>query len=161
MRQERNEVEMSKEMIDLGYLYERAREAARSAVAASPGANYGLTDIMTESQWFSVGSSDMFSTIPVSATLNGCIEALRDREVSAGTVEQVDAVPPRGTSITRDDLVAARSWLADTLVADVDEDGREAIVARDATDRGWAGNPIQVTSHVLALVMVAGAAAAR
>ena len=38
---------------------------------------------------------------------------------------------------------------------------KQRMVEREAIDRAWTGNPIRVTSLVLALVMVAGAAADR
>ena len=54
-----------------------------------------------------------------------------------------------------------RVQMADTLAASVDEDGRQEMIDREAIDRQWTGNPGRVTSLVLALVVIAGAAADR
>ncbi len=85
---------------------------------------------------------------------------MRSRKSTAAEVEQVDGLPPAGVRSPPRTCVA-RSWLADTLAANVDEDGHQTMVDREAIDRGWVGNPELVTSLVLALVMVAGAAADR
>ncbi len=151
---------MTEDVIDVGGLYERAKEAARVAVAGSPGADYGLEDVLSVEQWHSVGSSDLISLIPVSATLNGCLEVLLERKVTAPDVERLDPLPPARTAITKEDIQAARSWLSDAIAADVDEEGRQAFIDREAGDRGWHGDPVRVTSLVLALVLIAGAAAA-
>ena len=147
--------------IDIGDVYERAREAAKVTVAGSPGTTYGLEDVMSPSQWANVASSAFVSLIPVHGTLNGCVEALQDRKVSAADVEKVDGPPPEGTAVTQEDMRIARSWLADSLFANVDEDGRQAMVDRDAGDQDWRGDAGRLTSIVLALVVISGAAADR
>ncbi len=152
---------MSEVVVDMGGLYERAKEAARVAVVGSPGTSYGLEDVMPADAWLTVAASSYASLVPVHATLNGCIEGLRSRKATAAEVEQVDGPPPAGMAVTAEDLRVARSWLADTLAANIDEDGRQTMVDREAIDRGWVGNPERVTSLVLALVLVAGAAADR
>lgn len=150
---------MSEMFVDMGELYERTKEVARAAVAGSPRTSYGLEDVMPEEGWLSVAASPFMSLVPVHATLNGCIDALRGRGVTATEVAQVDVPPPVGMAITVEDMRVARSWLADTLAANVDEDGRQQMVDREAIERDWTGNPTRVTSLVLALVIVAGAAA--
>lgn len=152
---------MSDVFVDMGGLYERAKEAARAAVAASPGGSYGLEDVMPEEGWLTVTANEFMSLVPVHATLNGCIEALLARKVTAADVEAIDGPPPHGTAVTQEDMRVARSWLADTLAASVDEDGRQEMIDREAIDRQWTGNPGRVTSLVLALVVIAGAAADR
>lgn len=152
---------MREMLLDMAAIYERAKEVARAAVAGSPGTSYGLEDVMTGETWLTVASSQFVSLVPVHATLNGCIDALRARSATATDVQQVDGPPPAGTDVTAEDIRVARFWLSDTLAGDIDEDGRQEMVEREAIDRAWTGNPIRVTSLVLALVMVAGAAADR
>lgn len=149
---------MSEVIVDLGGVYESSKRAAHEAVAGSPGSSFGLEDVMPEEAWLSVASSASASLIPLHGTLNGCIEALCGRKVSAAAIERVEGAPPAGMSVTAEDLRVARSWLADTLIAKVDEDGRQEMVDREAIDRGWVGNVERITSLVLALVLVAGAA---
>lgn len=149
---------MSTEYIDVGALYERAKELARAAVV--DGTSYGLEDVMPQERWLTVATSELISLIPVHATLNGVLDALRHQGVSGVAVERVAATPPHGTSITTEDMRVARSWLADSLAASVDEDGRQAMVDREATARQWTGEPERVTSLVLALVIIGVKAAA-
>ncbi|WP_443445495.1 hypothetical protein [Glutamicibacter ardleyensis] len=129
-------------------------------MAGSPDTDYGLEDAMPGEDWVAVTSSPLTSLIPLHATLNGCIEALNTRTVSAAEVERVDGPPPHGTAITPEDMKTARSWLANTLAANVDEDGRQSMIDREATVREWIGNPTRITSLVMALVIIAAAAAA-
>lgn len=152
---------MGKMYLDAGEIYDRAKQAAHVSVAGSPGTDYGLEDVMPEDAWMAITSSSFLSLIPLHATLNGCIEALTARTVSAAEVERVDGPPPQGMAVTAEDMKTARSWLADTLAANVDEDGRQVMIDREAIDREWSGNPERITSLVLALVLIAGAAADR
>lgn len=152
---------MSNVFVDISSVYAQAREAARAAVAGSPATTYGLEDVMPSDSWMSVTASGFMSLIPLHATLHGCVEALRARNTTAAHVEAVAGEPPHGTAVTSDDVRVARSWLADSLAGDVDDDGQEQIIDREAQDRGWSGDATRVTSLVLALVMVAGAAADR
>lgn len=152
---------MGKMYLDAGEIYDRAKQAAHVSVAGSPETDYGLEDVMPEEEWLAFTSSPFTSLIPLHATLNGCIEALNARTVSAAEVERVDGPPPHGTAVTAEDMNTARSWLANTLAANVDEDGRQAMIDREAIDRKWTGVPGRITSLVLALVLIAGAAADR
>lgn len=152
---------MGKMYLDAGEIYDRAKEVARVSVAGAPETDYGLEDVMSEEAWMAVTSSSFLSLIPVHATLNGCIEALKARTVSAAEVERVVGPPPQGTAVTAEDMNTARSWLANTLAANVDEDGRQAMIDREAFDREWSSSPVRITSLVLALVVIAAAAADR
>ncbi|MFD1847287.1 hypothetical protein [Arthrobacter flavus] len=58
-------------------------------------------------------------------------------------------------------MKTARSWLANTLASNVDEDGLQAMIDREAIDREWIGKPERITSLALALVLIAGAAVDR
>lgn len=146
-------------MFDLGVIYEQAKAASREAIARSgdDSASYGLEDVMPEEAWVSVGSSRFGSLIPVNATLSGCVEALRARGVSAADVGGVSANPPEGTAVTTDDVGTARDWLVKAFA--LDDDGCENMIFKAALARGWVGKPIQITSLVLALVVVAHTAA--
>lgn len=144
--------------IDLGILYERAKATAQAAVSGSPDVSYGLTDVAPEDDWIAVGSSEFASTIPVHATLNGCVDALRDRSVTAADVQTVRTAPPQGTAVSVEDMRIARSWLADTLAYNIDEDGRQLMIDREVSNRDWESDPARVTSLVLALVAVAATA---
>lgn len=52
----------------------------------------------------------------------------------------------------------ARSWLADTLAYNVDEDGRQLMIDREVSNREWESDPARMTSLILALVAVAATA---
>lgn len=104
--------------------------------------------------WASVTASPLSSLVPVVATLNGCVDALHARKVQASAIERIDMSPPSGTAVTVEDMRVARSWLADSLATGVDEYGRQAMVQRETSDRGWIGQP-RLTSLVLALVLIA------
>jgi hypothetical protein len=112
---------------------------------------------MPEEVWLSV----LASLTPVHATLNGCVVALTERGAVAADVEAVTGAPQRGVAVIDEDLRVARSWLVDVLAVDVDEDGRQALVGREALERGWVGNPVRLSSLVFALVLVADAAVDR
>jgi hypothetical protein len=118
---------------------------------------------MPEEVWLSVLASQFSSLIPVHATLNGCVVALTERGAVAADVEAVTGAPQRGVAVIDEDLRVARSWLVDVLAVDVDvdEDGRQALVGREAIERGWVGNPVRLSSLVFALVLVADAAVDR
>lgn len=80
--------------LDAGEIYDRAKEVAHVSVAGAPGTDYGLEDVMPEEAWMAITSSPFLSLIPLHATLNGCIEALTARTVSAAEVERVDGPTP-------------------------------------------------------------------
>lgn len=147
------------EILDLGAVYERAKEAARGSVMGSPASDYGLEDVMTEKQWAATLSSAFGSLIPIYGTFDGCVEGLVLRGAGAADVETVQVQPPAGTAVTDEDLRVARSWLADSFAASLDDDGRQAMVDREALHRGWISDPKRLSSMVLAIVRVAGAAA--
>lgn len=151
---------MSEIVMDLGGVYRRVKEVARAAVAGAPGTSYGLEDVMPEDAWMTVATSPLVSLVPVYATLSGCIEALNSRGVTAAEVERVRGAPPAEMAVSPEDMRTARSWLADALAADLDEEGCQGMVDREAIDREWVADAVRVTSLVVALVLTAGAAAA-
>lgn len=130
---------MSDLVLDLGGVYERAKKAAKQAVMGSPRTSYGLEDVMPEEQWAAVLSSGMASLLPVSGTLDGCVEAMHEREASAGDVESTQVVAPAGSSVTSEDISLARSWLVQGI--GVDERARQKIVAEDVVERDWMLDP--------------------
>lgn len=142
---------------DLGGVYERCKENAKSAVAASPNSDFALDDVMPEEQWLAFLSSGM-GAIGVLGMLNGSFEALIDRETTAQHVRNAPSTPPSGTEVTKEDMQVARSWLADVLESGIDEAGRQALVDREVNDRGWVMDVTRLSSLMIALVVVAGAA---
>ena len=156
---------MSDVLVDVTEIYERAKEAARAAVAGAPGCDYGLEDVMPEESWLIVTASrsQFMSLVPVYATLDGCVEALLARKITATDVARVEVSPPQGTAVTADDIRITCSWLAHVLASDVgvDETDRQEMIDLEVSSRRWAGVPGRVTSLVLALVFVSAAAADR
>lgn len=148
-------------LIDVGDLYDRAKRAAKAAVLASPRSSYSLVDVQPDEESLFASLRSSFSTVLVHATLNGCYEALLERAITPDDLRAAPLVPPPGTSVKRRDLREAASWLADALTQRSSEDERQTVVDDAAEDGGWCGDPERVSAHMLALVVVAGAAADR
>ena len=87
---------MSDVLVDVTEIYERAKEAARAAVAGAPGCDYGLEDVMPEESWLIVTASrsQFMSLVPVYATLDGCVEA-----GGAGRGREEPAVGAKGRQV--------------------------------------------------------------
>lgn len=150
---------MSDLFIDMGGLYESARTVAHAAVIGSPGASYGLEDVLPLEAWPVVAGSGTVSLVPVHGTFNGCVEGLLERQVDSAAVLNVDGLPPAGSAVTVEDMQIARAWLAEALAGDLDEDQRQNLIDTEAIAQGWPGDAVRITSLMLALVFTAGAAA--
>lgn len=139
---------------DVNALYEKSKSVAKAAVLR-PERGYGLEDVMDERSWDDALASPMISTVPLNATLSGCVEALREKRVPDTVIAAVSVQRPVGTLVTDEDLRIARAWLSDFVAVNVDDDGQENLVMAEALERGWVGNPERLSSLILALVLVA------
>lgn len=144
-------------VMDLGGLYERCKYLAHQAVMESPRSSFGLEDVMPESRWLAVLSSGVGS-LALQGMLNGCVEAMAARSTTALHVHDVALEPPRGTLVGREDIKVAKGLLVAGLAAGLDELARQELVAAEVEERGWALDVPHLSSLMIAVVIIAGAA---
>ncbi len=140
-------------------LYERAKAVAWAAVAGSPSTSYSMFDIIDDDDlWQAIFTTAFLSVIPLHATLDGCVQALKGRGVTAGQVAAVQGTPSAGTLVTETDMATARRWLADTLEKDFDHDRRQLMIVDYVLENGWERHPTRLSSLMLAVIETADAA---
>ena len=144
--------------LDIGRVYEKTKAVVRAAVVGSPRTSFSLEDIGDEDMWVQMFSSPLFAHVPIHATLNGAVEALRERERSDAEVGAVVAGPIPGTLATTADTMLARQWLVTALRDRLSEDDRQNMVDSELSERGWATDVARLSSMIIAMAMIAGAA---
>lgn len=144
-------------VMDLGGVYERCKHLAHQAVMDSPSSSFGLEDVMPESRWLAFLSSGMGS-LALQGMLNGCVEAMAARSTTALHVHDVALEPPRGTLVEREDVKVAKGLLVAGVAPGLDEQAHQELVAAEVEERGWALDVAHLSSLMIVVVIIAGAA---
>ena len=145
--------------IDPADLYERASAVARTAVVGSSRTSYSLADIIDDDDlWDAIFDTAFLSVIPLNATLDGCSQALKSRDVTAEQVEAVQAPAPAETLVNDTDMATARRWLATTLQENLDNELQQLMILDHVVDNHWERHPARLSSLMLAVVKTADAA---
>ena len=112
---------------------------------------------MPESRWLAFLSSGMGS-LAIQGMLNGCVEAMAARSTTALHVHDVALEPPRGTLVEREDVKVAKGLLVAGVAPGLDEQARQELVAAEVEERGWALDVAHLSSLMIVVVIIAGAA---
>ena len=142
-------------------LYERAEAVARIAVgAASPEPPYLLEDIIEDvALRDTVFSTAFLSIIPLHATLDGCVQVLKSRGVTA---EQVGAAGGSAVMLmNQTDVAMARQWLAAAVHSDLDREQLQLMIEDYVAANSYELHPTRLPSLMRSMVAISHAALAQ
>jgi hypothetical protein len=130
-------------------------------VVVDPEAGFSLTDIAPTAQWVAVLSSVIAPAVVWHAVTGAVLGLLPGGLAALGALELLSLPTlPHPSSVSIDDLSAARTWLSIDLDRALGTGVEDAPIVHDVMKMGAHRNPSHLSALVLAIVVVANAAAA-
>ncbi|MGO1384922.1 MAG: hypothetical protein ACTHWA_02815 [Arachnia sp.] len=143
-------------------LYTRSAAVARAAVTRSTTAEYAVADISDDADfWKAVFGTAFLSVVPLHATLDGCVQALKEHDVTDTQVAATGASASGQAAVAENDRDIARGWLVQTLKDDLDSDGQQIMIVDRVVENGWETHSVRLSSLMRAVVETADAAMAQ